>query len=418
LHCNEIVLLAYYIAAINIEESYHFLAGGEYQPFNGIVLTDTFQMFENAGYLLESIFPENNQRVINQKQRDITVIIGNPPYSAGQTSENDGNKNLKYENLDKRIADTYAKYSTATLKNKLYDSYIRSFRWASDRIKDKGIICFVSNGSFIDKGFADGLRKCLVDEFTNIYCFNLRGFIRGQSGDDAKKEGQNIFNIMTGVAIIVLIKNPDNKPSAKVKYYDIGDFLTRVQKLTIIEQLTDISTINWQELTPNNSYDWINQRNVTFEFFISLGDKKGNEDKTIFDGYSNGILTSRDAWIYNFSNQLVIDNMIRMIEFYNSQIQAYQLSKGEKTTVEKFINTDSQKINWSRSLKKDFSKLIEHKFDKNSVIKGSYRPFCKQWMYFNKGFNEEVYQIPRFFPNQNLENLVICVTGIGARRDF
>ncbi|MFM6075729.1 MAG: Eco57I restriction-modification methylase domain-containing protein, partial [Dolichospermum sp.] len=175
LHCNEIVLLAYYIAAINIEESYHFLAGGEYRPFNGIVLTDTFQMSENEGYLLENIFPENNQRVINQKQNDITVIIGNPPYSAGQTSENDGNKNLKYDQLDSRIADTYAKYSSATLKNSLYDSYIRGFRWGSDRIKDKGIVCFVSNGSFIDNNAMDGFRKCLVDEFTSIYCFNLRG---------------------------------------------------------------------------------------------------------------------------------------------------------------------------------------------------------------------------------------------------
>ncbi|MFM6752817.1 MAG: Eco57I restriction-modification methylase domain-containing protein, partial [Dolichospermum sp.] len=190
LHCNEIVLLAYYIAAINIEESYHFLTQypptplakggldsppfnqGGYQPFNGIVLTDTFQMFENEGFLLEKIFPENNQRVINQKQNDITVIIGNPPYSAGQTSENDGNKNLKYDQLDSRIADTYAKYSSATLKNSLYDSYIRGFRWGSDRIKDKGIVCFVSNGSFIDNNAMDGFRKCLVDEFTSIYCFN------------------------------------------------------------------------------------------------------------------------------------------------------------------------------------------------------------------------------------------------------
>jgi predicted helicase len=197
LHGNEIVLLAYYIAAINIEESYHFLAGGEYQPFNGIVLTDTFQMFENEGYLLESIFPENNQRVINQKQRDITVIIGNPPYSVGQKTQNDNNQNLKYSKLDQQIEDSYVKYSSATLRNSLYDSYIRAIRWATDRIKDRGIICFVTNANFIKKGFADGLRKCLAEEFTSIYCFDLRGDGR-TSGEECRKEGHPLFAALGG----------------------------------------------------------------------------------------------------------------------------------------------------------------------------------------------------------------------------
>ncbi|MGL4502561.1 MAG: Eco57I restriction-modification methylase domain-containing protein, partial [Planktothrix sp.] len=178
LHANEIVLLAYYIAAINIEETYHSLQKGDYQPFEGIVLTDTFQMFEKEGTLLDMMFPENNKRVQRQKQRGIRVIIGNPPYSAGQTNENDGNKNLKYPQLDRRIGDTYAKYSSATLKNSLYDSYIRAIRWASDRIRDKGIVCFVTNGSFIDNNAMDGLRKCFIDEFSRIYCFNLRGNAR------------------------------------------------------------------------------------------------------------------------------------------------------------------------------------------------------------------------------------------------
>ncbi|MFM6025905.1 MAG: helicase-related protein, partial [Dolichospermum sp.] len=228
LHCHEIVLLAYYIAAINIEESYHFLAGGEYRPFNGIVLTDTFQMSENESYLLEKIFPENNQRVINQKQNDITVIIGNPPYSVGQTSENDGNKNLKYDQLDERIRNTYAKYSTATNKNSLYDSYIRGFRWGSDRIKDKGIVCFVSNGSFIDNNAMDGFRKCLVDEFTSIYCFNLRGNQR-TSGELSRKEGGKIFGSgsRATIAVILLIKNPDQKHECKLFYHDIGDYLSQ-----------------------------------------------------------------------------------------------------------------------------------------------------------------------------------------------
>ena len=189
---------------------------GGYQSFNGIVLTDTFQMFENEGFelkeIIEKIFPENNQRGIKQKQEEVTVIVGNPPYSAGQTSENDGNKNIKYEKLDERIANTYAKYSTATLKNSLYDSYIRGFRWASDRIKEQGIVCFISNGSLIDNNAMDGLKKCLVDEFTSIYCFNLRGNQR-TSGELSRKEGGKIFSSgsRATIAITLSIKNPDKK---------------------------------------------------------------------------------------------------------------------------------------------------------------------------------------------------------------
>jgi predicted helicase len=427
LHANEIVLLAYYIAAINIEESYHYLTGNVYQPFNGIVLTDTFQMFENAGYLLESIFPENNQRVINQKQRNITVIIGNPPYSAGQTSENDGNKNLKYENLDQKIANSYAKHSTATLKNSLYDSYIRGFRWASDRIKDQGIVCFVSNGSFIDGNAMDGFRKCLVDEFTSIYCFNLRGNQR-TSGEQSRKEGGKIFGSgsRATIAIIFLIKNSSKKSENKVSYHDIGDYLTQKEKLDIIKNFGDISTIKWQEITPNENYDWINQRNDDFESFISLGDKKDATTKTIFDVYSMGVKTNRDNWVYNFSHQLVIDNMTRMIDFYNQQVEEFKnhlkgqtLTNAEqrKKQVENFIDTDPKKISWSGELKDDCGKLIIHAFNPSEVVKSMYRPFCNQAYYYNKDLNNRLYQMPKIFPNQNLENLVICISGIGGSKE-
>ena len=428
LHANEIVLLAYYIAAINIEESYHYLTGNVYQPFNGIVLTDTFQMFENAGYLLESIFPENNQRVINQKQRNITVIIGNPPYSAGQTSENDGNKNLKYENLDQKIANSYAKYSTATLKNSLYDSYIRGFRWASDRIKDQGIVCFVSNGSFIDNNAMDGFRKCLVDEFTSIYCFNLRGNAR-TSGEQRRQEKGNVFGegTRTTIAIIFLIKNSSKKSENKVFYHDIGDYLSQKEKLDIIKNFGDISTMKWQEITPNENYDWINQRHDDFESFISLGDKKDATSKTIFDVYSGGVKTNRDVWVYNFSHQSVINNMTRMIDFYNQQVEEFKnhlkgqtLTNAEqrKKQVENFIDTDPKKISWSRELKYHVGRDIEHSFKSDFITYSMYRPFCKQWIYFDKNFNDVQGQMLKIFPNQNLENLAICVTGIGASKDF
>jgi len=385
-------------------------------------------MFENAGYLLESIFPENNQRVINQKQRDITVIIGNPPYSAGQTSENDGNKNLKYENLDQKIANSYAKHSTATNKNSLYDSYIRGFRWASDRIKDQGIVCFVSNGSFIDNNAMDGFRKCLVDEFTSIYCFNLRGNAR-TSGEQRRQEKGNVFGegTRTTIAIIFLIKNSSKKSENKVFYHDIGDYLSQKEKLDIIKNFGDISTIKWQEITPNENYDWINQRNDDFESFISLGDKKDASTKTIFDVYSRGFETRRDSWSYNFSHQLITDNMSRMIDFYNSQVVKFKDSlKGKTITntddrqkkVEEFIDNNPQQISWSRGLKNSLGKFIEYQFSPESIVQGIYRPYCKQWSFFDRDINDFVGQLPKIFPNQNLENLAICVTGIGAGKDF
>jgi predicted helicase len=313
------VLLAYYIAAINIEAAFHDLclslrlrsgkdttralseAEGQllYQPFNGIVLTDTFQMYESQGTLKEVMFPENNERVVRQKNNDIRVIIGNPPYSAGQTSENDGNKNLKYPALDGKIRDTYARYSSATNKNSLYDSYIRAIRWASDRIKDRGIVCFVTNGSFIDNNAMDGLRKCLTDEFTSVYCFNLRGNAR-TSGQQRRMEKGSVFGegTRTTIAITLLIKNPENPEKAgqhELFYHDIGDYLSREEKLDKIKNFGSFTSINWGDsLRPNDSQDWINQRDPAFDKFISLGDKKDKSSKTIFDIYSSGVKTNRD----------------------------------------------------------------------------------------------------------------------------
>ncbi|MBS9395333.1 MAG: DEAD/DEAH box helicase [Dolichospermum sp. LBC05a] len=470
LHANEIVLLAYYIAAINIEEAYHFViqtspltpllrgegnqtspltpllrgegnkemgnnenenspisasergVGGvrSYQPFNGIVLTDTFQMFENEGFLLESIFPENNQRVINQKERNITVIIGNPPYSAKQESTNDNNQNLKYEKLDQEIENTYAKYSKSGNVRNLYDSCIRGIKWATKRIKqnnNKGIICYVLNGAFIDSNFADGLRRCLLDEFTSIYCFNLRGDARG-SGEQRRKEKGNVFGegTRTTIAIIFLIKNPDKKTENKFLYYNIGDYLSRDEKLSIIKNFGDISTIKWQEITPNDNQDWINQRNDDFESFISLGDKKDKAAKAIFDIYSQGILTSRDTWVYSFSKaglSLIIENMI---DFYNSQVKTWITLK-EKNTIDNFIEQNKKKISWSRSLKKNLSNGNKITYQEDVIISSIYRPYCKQYLYFDKSLNEYPSLIPKCFPDNKSKNLVIVTTGIGSQKD-
>ncbi|MDR3540910.1 MAG: DEAD/DEAH box helicase family protein [Desulfosporosinus sp.] len=425
LHANEIVLLAYYIAAINIEEAYHGLVGGEYKPFEGIVLTDTFQMTEGKGTLEEKMFPENNQRVSRQNKSEIRVIVGNPPYSALQGSENDGNKNLKYPQLDNLIRNTYAAYSSAVLKNSLYDSYIRAVRWASDRIKDKGVICYVTNSSFVDGNAMDGLRKCLVDEFTSIYCFNLRGNQR-TSGETSRMEGGKIFGSgsRAGIAITLLIKNPAYKRKCQLFYHDIGDYLSREEKLKIITEFGSFKDIEWQNLTPNDSHDWINQRDFAFEKFIPLGDKdKAKARNVIFALHSSGVKTNRDAWVYNFSPENLSDNMSGMVEFYNEQVKEYksidnQSSKKKRPGVEQFVNNDSKNISWTRELKNDLARLVVHDFKPDKIVSGIYRPFCKQAYYFDRRLNNCVYQMPKIFPNEELDNLVICVPGIGASKSF
>ncbi|MDC5019750.1 damage-inducible protein, partial [Acinetobacter baumannii] len=277
IHANEIVLLAYYIAAINIEAVYHSQIIDEYSPFKGICLTDTFQMAEKDD-LISEVLVDNSERRKRQKALDIRVIFGNPPYSAGQDSANDNNANLKYPLLDERIRTTYAENSKATNKNALYDSYIRAIRWASDRIKQQGVIGFVTNAGWIDANTADGLRKCLVEEFSSLYIFHLRGNQR-TSGEKSRQEGGKIFGSgsRAPIAISILVKNPHTEHQGKIYFHDIGDYLTREQKLEKISELKSINgienTIGWQEITPDEHHDWLNQRDDRFSQYISMGDK-------------------------------------------------------------------------------------------------------------------------------------------------
>jgi len=426
LHANEIVLLAYYIAAVNIEAAFHGLDKGDYQPFNGIVLTDTFQMTEGKGYMKgyeDTMLPKNSERAKKQLGQAIQVIIGNPPYSEGQ-SENDNNKNVAYPQSDKRIRETYAEHSVSVNKNSLYDSYVRAIRWASDRIKGKGIICYVSNGSFIDGNNMDGLRKCLTDEFSSIYVFNLRGNGR-TSGETCRKEGHPLFaatggkgGSLTTIAISLLIKNPEKTGQCKLFYKDIGDYLSREKKLNIIKDFSGVSGIEWTQIEPNDSHDWINQRDPAFDRFISLGNKKDKTAKTIFDNYSLGIGTNRDAWCYNFSQEAVSANINRMINFYNEQVKTYQVLGSKKPNIEKFIETDPKKISWSSSLKSKLEKCLIIEYQETNISQSIYRPFEKQWLYFDRYLNHRVAQMPKIVPNNILKNISISVSGIGAQKDF
>lgn len=429
IHANEIVLLAYYIATINIESVYHDIMGGDYKPFDGICLTDTFALYEKED-LISEILVDNSARRKRQKKLDIRVIIGNPPYSIGQESANDDNQNVSYPKLDENIAETYAKNSKAALSKGLYDSYIRSIRWASDRIKDAGVIGFVSGSGFLEKSAMDGLRKSLAQEFSSIYAFNLRGDIRKNMLSKGKaKEGQNVFGSgsMTGTAITLFIKNPKAQKQGKIYYCDIGDDLKTEEKLTKVVELKSIEKISasnlWQEIVPDSHGDWINQRDESFANHISLGDKKDKNSSVIFENYSLGVATNRDAWCYNFSKNQLAKNMSSMIDFYNSEVLRYKaacdgLAKGNFPKIDDFVASDSTKISWSRALKKDLSLKKDASFQKNCLVFASYRPFTKQWMYFSRQLNEMVLQMPQIFPDASVKNRVICVSGVGARSGF
>lgn len=405
LFANELVLLSYYIAAINIETVYGEVAkehglGTEYVPFNGMVLTDTFQLSESSHHLNLPAFRANSERAERELEQDIRVIVMNPPYSAGQNSANDNNQNEKYPKLDERITETYVKNSSGTNMNSIYDSYIRAIRWASDRVKDSGVIAFIANGSFIDGNAADGLRKCLVGEFSKLYVYNLRGGIRGRRGDSAKREGDNVFDIMTPVAICVLVKDPSHTGEAVLRYRDIGDYLSREEKLDIIAREGSIARTDWEVLVPNEAADWINHRDENYGIYQPIGDKKDKGKPTtpgVFQLYSRGLATSRDAWVYNFSEPAVEDNVRRMIEFYNSQIGVEQ------------PDMDSTKISWNRSLLNFRAQGRTLAFEQESMRDSLYRPFCKQTAYFNRELNDMVYQLPKFFPSPAHKNIAIMM---------
>ena len=427
LHANEIVLLAYYIADVNIENAYHEVMElkEEYTPFDGICLTDTFQLGETEDSVIFSeMFPQNSERLEIQRKGPIRVIIGNPPYSVGQKSENDDAKNQEYPILDAKISSTYVRESNTTMNKALYDAYIKAFRWGTDRLSSEegGIIAFVTNGSWLDGKATSGFRKTIEKEFSNIYVFNLRGNARTQ-GEQRRKEKDNVFGqgSRTPIAITLLVKNPNSKTQkATIHYHDIGDYLSQKDKLEIISGFGSISNpeMKFKNLTPNREGDWINQRNESFKTFIEIGSKKDKKG-LFFNVNSNGVVTSRDAWTYNFSRFELTKNMSNTVSFYNEQLELFKpiKEKNPKAKVEDYIDNDSSKISWSRSLKQSLKGLKSRVFENDTIVIGAYRPFMKQFFYFNRDFNECVYQQPSIF-GHSFNNKFISITGIGSNKGF
>lgn len=422
IHCNELVLLAYYIADVNIESVFHEVTGRkEYLRYEGICLTDTFNLNEHGeNDIFSLLFKENSDRLNKQKNAPVRVIIANPPYSIGQKSANDNAQNLKYPKLDSRIEETYVVNSKAILRRGLYDSYIRAFRWASDRISahDKGgVIAFISNGAWLDGLCHDGFRKCLEEEFSGIYVMNLRGNCR-TSGEMRRKEGDGVFGLgsRTPICITLLVKKPKHQGKAKIHYHDIGDYLSREEKLKRIKNFRSIRSekIEWKTIQPNERQDWINQRDGLFDTLLPLFPPKKFDlnAHSFFSTYSRGIATDRDPWAYNSSRSQLEKNIKRTIDFYNEQREL--LIKGE---IEE-VAYDSTKFSWTRAVRKDASKNITYSINDGEYRQSLYRPFFKQGFFFYRPLNETTYRIPDFFPTPRHENRVICVPGAGSKKEF
>lgn len=397
LHGNEILLLAYYIACVNIEQTYAERSG-EQAPFPGLILTDTFQSWEPDDRPDLDVFPENNARLAHLKSLPITVIVGNPPYSSGQDSANDNNANEKYPALDDEIRRTYADTSTATNKNSLYDSYIRAIKWATLRISDRGVIAYVTNGGFINSNTADGMRKALAEEFTAIYVFNLRGNQR-TAGEQSRKEGGKVFDAgsRATVAITVLVKNPESGEPTVVSYTDVGDYLTREEKLARVASEKHVLGMPAIEISPNKFGDWLNQRRDDFGEFRPIED--------LFLRYSRGLETGRDAWVYNSGLKALETSMRRAVHTYQEAL------RGTSTN-------DEARIKWTSGLLADLRRENQVDFVRTSRTAALYRPFFKQYVYADTTWIHRPAALTRFHPVPTLANLGIYVVGAGSDREF
>ncbi|MBA2682124.1 MAG: N-6 DNA methylase, partial [Ktedonobacteraceae bacterium] len=420
LFCNEITLLPYYIASLNIEHEY-FERMGQYESFEGICFADTLELAE--GQQMQMFVEENTGRVEREKAAEIMVVIGNPPYNIGQKNENDNNKNRRYLLMDRRVGETYAKASKASNKNALSDAYVKFFRWATDRLMGRdGIICLVSNNSFVDQIAFDGMRQHLLQDFTHIYHLDLHGNVR----KNTKLSGttHNVFGIQIGVGITIAIKNTQHSLH-KLYYYRVPELWTRTKKLDYLMEQKNIGNIEWLDLPPDERHTWITEGlKPEFSAYLPMGTKaakamNGQDIPALFKTYSPGVSTARDTWAYDFTYNDLLVKVKRFIETYNGEVDRWGRRGNDTTPVDSFVTYDDTKIKWSRDLKLDLVRKRYAKFLESKVRGALYRPFCKRWSFFDRILNEEVYQFPQFFPiiSSHADNIVIIAGGYG-RKNF
>jgi len=424
LHCNEVMLLPYYIASLNIEQEY-FQRSGTYLPFEGIALADTFELLEQEQG--ELFTRENTERVKRQKGADMFVVIGNPPYNMGQINENDNNKNRKYETMDALLKETYSQDSKATNKNALSDPYVKAILWASKRIGKEGVVAFVTNNGFLDGIAFDGMRKHLAQDFDAIYILNLSGNVR----QNPKLSGttHNVFGIQVGVSINLFIKKnfgkTDSKP-AEILYARVDEFWRKEEKYNYLDSNQHYQNIDWQQIVPDSRYTWLTEGlHAEFYTFIPMGTKEAKAKKdaatdVIFKTYSAGVKTNRDAWTYNFNQNTLVQNVQQMIGVYNTEVARWAQQTSREVNVDDFVVSDDKKIKWSSGLKNILKNGKTTDFSSEKVRVSLYRPFAKMNLYFDRVLTERVYVFPSIFPTSNieLENRVICVSGIGSSKLF
>ena len=422
LHCNEVMLLPYYIASMNIEHEF-YEATGRYQPFEGLCLVDTFELAEE--HQLALFTEENTARVERQKETEMFVIVGNPPYNAGQVNENDNNRNRKYETMDKRVAETYSRASKASNKSKLSDHYVKAIRWASDRIGNEGVVALVTNNGFLEGVAFDGMRKHLADDFDAIYILDLSGNVR----KNPKLSGttHNVFGIQVGVSINIFIKKNDSANSpTKISYARVDEFWRKEEKYRYLASKEHYRNVEWKPITPDRQHTWLTEGLDTgFETFVPMGSreakaKKGEGADVIFKIYSLGVNTSRNDWAYNFDRNVLTGNMKRMIDTYNEQRSRWKQRTDQDANIDDFVTSDDQKIKWSEALKRNLARGRTANFSEKKIRVSSYRPFTKPNLYFDRVMNERVYAFPSIFPipETEQENRVICVSGIGSNKPF
>ena len=423
LHANEIVLLAYYIASVNIETAFQGATESDYRPFDGICLTDTFAMHDGED-LIASIFPHNSNRRERQKHLDIRVIVGNPPWSVGQRSAADDNPNVSYPLLEERIAETYVERSTATNKNSLYDSYKMAMRWASDRIGDQGVTAFVTNGSWIDGNVDSGIRACLAEEYSSVYVVNLRGNQRTQ-GERSRREGGKVFGqgSRAPVAVTVLVRNPKAKHAGcRIRYCDIGDYLTREQKLSTLTDSGSIANVEgWQTIVPDRHHDWISQRDAAFQQLVPMGSgaaRRGTTHGELFGLFSNGYKTGRDAYTYSFSESACARNITKLLASYQNALRDLEKSEHAHLALEETIRRNTSGIRWNRELRKHLKRRRSITYSQENIWVIPYRPFIKQHCYVDYALISSKGQIDKAFPSPDTANRAICVPGIGSTKGF
>ena len=405
LHANEIVLLSYYIAAINIEAVFDEISGDEpYTPFEGIVLTDTFESTETEDTLDDSFFGTNDKRLKRQQEKPITAIIGNPPYSFGQKDGNDDNQNINYPKLERTILSSYVKRSKASMVGGMYDTYVKALRWATNRLKQDGVVAFVTNGSFIDSQSADGLRASLYNEFNHLFIFNLRGNALGQ-GDVRKKEGGNVFGSGTRTTVAVSLLVKDNSDIHELHYYDIGDYLTQKEKLALITDFEDISQLDWQEIIPDENNDWINRRDPHYLKYVSIS---GQSDSP-FILSTIGVNSDRDTWVIGFSKEKILENSKKLIDKYNEEVKINGGNNNKPT------NFNPMETNWSRKLLRLYSNGELLEFNPSRITQELYRPFTKKWLMYDRNIVENP---GKFYSKWGESNLAIYITGGGTQKPF